>query len=363
MESVRTLVIDPGSFSWKVGFSDCTTPSVVNTIVSRDAATNETVVGDYNLEGNANYKHFYPVESSIFTNWNEIETLLNHVFNEELKIDPAELRMLFADSPVCGPKANREKLTEIMFEQYHVKEYSLLPHPTLSAIACNTSTAMVFNCGESVNYAIPIYEGIPLYHAFTANYTAGRDLTNYLSRLISTKLNVTFPRHIVRKLKEFTFLPSERTISNNEATQKVTIERTQIELDSECLWSPEILFDPRLVDPTSEDKGIANVLCESLAKCGEEKEFYSESIILTGGSTLVPGFVERLKNELQILMPGSNIKIQAPLERAFLSWAGGCKVASNPKFANVFVTPEDYEESGPSIYSRKCFLVVEEGNI
>src|SRR3990167_186579 len=344
----RTITIDPGTFSWKVGFTDCTTPTVVNTLVSR-AATGETVVGDYTLEGNANYKHFYPVKSSLYSDWDEIDTLLNYTFAEVLKIDPAEFRVLVADSPICGPNSNREKLTEILFEKYRVKAFTLVTHPTLSTLACGTRTAMVLNCGESMNYAIPIYKAAPFYKGFAANNTAGRDLTAYLSMLTANKANAVIPRHIARKLKEFTFLPPVRAQYNNVATQTVTIDKgTQIELDSECLWSPELLFNPSLNAPNAGDKGIAKVLYESLVKCGEKKELFAESIILTGGTTLIPGFVERLKNELQILMPGSNLKIHAPLERAFLSWAGG-QVISH--FKTLFVTREQHEEKKLPIYS------------
>ncbi|GAA5865669.1 hypothetical protein JCM5353_005177, partial [Sporobolomyces roseus] len=55
------------------------------------------------------------------------------------------------------------------------------------------------------------------------------------------------------------------------------------------------------------------------------------NIVVTGGTTLLPGFIDRLQGELQGLAPGMKIKIHAPsssAERTHSSWLGGSILAS-----------------------------------
>ena len=54
------------------------------------------------------------------------------------------------------------------------------------------------------------------------------------------------------------------------------------------------------------------------------KTLYS-NIVLSGGSTLFPGFGDRLLNEIKRLAPKDvKIKISAPPERKYSTWIGMC---------------------------------------
>lgn len=81
------------------------------------------------------------------------------------------------------------------------------------------------------------------------------------------------------------------------------------------------------------------------------------NIVVVGGPTLTPGFLDRLQYEL-MRMPLGNAKpkIEAPgslVGRKYSSWLGGSILASLGTFHQLWVGREEYMESGKSVINRK----------
>lgn len=72
---------------------------------------------------------------------------------------------------------------------------------------------------------------------------------------------------------------------------------------------------------------------------------------------MFPGIADRLQKELTALAPSSvKIKVVAPPERKYSVWIGGSILASLSTFQNMWVSKEEYDESGPGIVHRSTFL-------
>jgi actin-related protein len=119
--------------------------------------------------------------------------------------------------------------------------------------------------------------------------------------------------------------------------------------------APEALFQPSLIG--LESTGIHETTYNSIMKCDVDirKDLYA-NIVMSGGTTMYPGIADRMQKEITALAPSSmKIKIVAPPERKYSVWIGGSILASLSTFQQMWVSKQEYDESGPSIVHRKCF--------
>ena len=71
---------------------------------------------------------------------------------------------------------------------------------------------------------------------------------------------------------------------------------------------------------------------------------------------MYPGISDRMYKEITGLAPSSmKVKIIAPPERKYSVWIGGSILASLSTFQQMWISKQEYDESGPSIVHRKCF--------
>eukprot|EP01084_Bolivina_argentea_P037492 69360_1 len=61
----------------------------------------------------------YSIERGIVTRWDDMEEICHHSFYNELRIAPEEHAVILTEVPL-NPKANREKMTQILFEIFNV---------------------------------------------------------------------------------------------------------------------------------------------------------------------------------------------------------------------------------------------------
>ena len=55
----------------------------------------------------------YPIEHGVVTNWDDMVRIWHHIFYEELQVAPEEHPVLLTEAAL-NPKANREKMTEVL---------------------------------------------------------------------------------------------------------------------------------------------------------------------------------------------------------------------------------------------------------
>jgi len=85
------------------------------------------------------------------------------------------------------------------------------------------------------------------------------------------------------------------------------------------------------------------------------KDLYG-NVVMSGGTTMFNGIADRMQKELTALAPSTmKIKIIAPPERKYSVWIGGSILASLSTFQQMWISKQEYDESGPSIVHRKCF--------
>jgi len=365
------IVIDNGSGVCKAGYAGQETPSAVfPSIVARPktkggvGVTKDIYVGGevQKLRGVLSLK--YPIDHGIVTDWGDMEKIWHHSFFNELRVRPEEHPVLLTEAPL-NPKANRERMTQIMFETFHVPGMYVAIQAVLSLYAATKTTGVVMDCGDGVCHSVPIYEGYAMPHAILRLDFAGRDITEYLMTILSERgyaFNNSAEREIVREIKEkvsYVALDFEEEMKGFEKGDVSTVDYTLpdgniIQIGNERFRCAEVLFQPHLIG--KEANGIHETTYESIMKCDVDvrKELY-KNVVLSGGTTMFPGVTERMEKELKTLVPPSmRVNVVAPPDRKYSVWLGGSILSSLESFQQMWITGLEYQDYGPHIVHKKC---------
>lgn len=371
----QPVVIDNGSAILKAGYSGEDRPnflehSIVGSPRQGNVNENKTNKDDTHVGSSAQARKAAlqlrrPIDHGIVKNWDDMELIWDHVFKEKLKLkDVDEHPVLITEAPL-NPKSNRDRISELLFESFGVQALYVANPAVLSLYASGKTTGCVLECGDGYSCSVPVYEGYTLKSSIKRLDLGGRDLTEQLQLQLrkSTGLNLTTSgeMELVRLIKEkscyvATDPVAEEDMCDFEGDQmglKFKLpDGNSITLNKDRFQVPEILFQSTEI--SSELNGVPEIIWQTVSKVDIDlrSQLWSQ-ILLSGGTTMLKGFGNRLVQELDKLnQKRSKVKIWAPPERKYTSWIGGSILAELSTFQKILVTKSQWQEDHGVIHSK-----------
>ena len=357
-----TVVLDTGSGDVKAGFSgeDCPTvefrPLVGRYRHSRTSVTvpglgnHSSLVGETVHQYRSALSVTNVLEAANVPNYLNMEQILAHSF-DLLDVDPSQHSVLLSD---LGTVPAKEVTCQVMFETFQSPSLHLEHPAVLSLYGSGRCTGLVFLSGEGTTLLYPVYEGFTISTGVSRHSVTGGDLTNNLQKLLQARSDLTPANFrdlgLVREMKErvcSVAMDYRQETEVNIFTRSYRLPDGQIiKVGNERFLCPEAFFQPSLLG--KEDPGVHQTLYNSIQSCDLDvrRSLYS-NIIMSGGSTLFPGFSDRLMKEMSELTPRLlKPKIHNIPWRKYLVWTGGSIYSSISSYKAGFVSKEEYEEHG-----------------
>ncbi|KII95776.1 hypothetical protein PLICRDRAFT_96688 [Plicaturopsis crispa FD-325 SS-3] len=346
-----------------------------------------------------------PVKDGLIYDFNPIPALISHALKDVMRCEPSEHPILVTE-PAWNTVANRERMAEIMFEEFDVPAFYIANTGVLNAFAAGKGSALVIDVGQNMASVTPVVDGFVLRkglvssalpklvhaharHVLTAPTHTRRGIDLYPHQLIASKLPVepgAPPRFTLREDRIAGTTDSWKlwyeTKEIDEWIQSVAgvldqgwndqyvlaaqrpVRQYEFPTGYNTYFGPErfnvgeqfFFHSQALASNPNLPKNMPALLAESLRACDPDlRQVLMGNVVLTGGGSLFAGFSERLNNELSRNF--SHVKIHAPgnpTERRYGGWLGGSILASLGTFHQLWISKEEWQEHGKNIVGQRC---------
>ncbi|KAL6058307.1 Actin, aortic smooth muscle [Balamuthia mandrillaris] len=358
------LVIDVGSSCLYAGHAGGNLTHIVPSLVGRPKfqllSVGSSSKGEY-VGGKAQHmRHLlslaYPVQNGVVRNWDDMELLWRHCFYGQLRVFPEEHPVLLTEA-IHNPLANREKMVQLMFETFEVPATYVASQPLLVMMAEDVSTGLSLCIGDGVLQAMPLYEHYILEHGTRRKDLAGSALTDFLRELLLERghdhTSTTAEREVIREIKErMCYVALDFEAEMSKAAMTIECEKSYelpdgqvITLGNERFRCAEPLFQPnKLLDTDMLTDGVHKIVYDAVMQCPiDTRKDLLSNIVVAGGTSMLPGFEERLVKELTALLRANSVCKQHSV------FYGGSALCSLSTFEDRWLDKETYEEYGPAV--------------
>ncbi|EME41639.1 hypothetical protein DOTSEDRAFT_90432 [Dothistroma septosporum NZE10] len=359
-----------------------------------------------------------PVEKGYIVNWEGEKAIWERtIFDKrsELLCNPRDVNLILTEA-ASAPTALQRNADEIVFEEFEFASLWRTVAPGLNAFAAGAlgergahagaavETLLVVDAGHSHTTITPLFHGQPLQQACRRLDLGGKLLTNHLKDQLSRTMDMHREEWICQEIKEDVCYVSAdsgdfarslervwrggqkdpREVDASIVVDYVLPDYEQLKrgfarphdpskgakmrrlgiggasemvlpVGNERFTVPEVVFTPS--DIGMQQEGIAGTIMQSLAALPEGLwQSFLANILVVGGTSKLPGFVERLEADLRSKIDDSYLvrvaRAEDPLKNV---WLGGAQIAQNEDLLkSLVVTKAEYFEHG-DLWTRRRF--------
>ncbi|NVM46704.1 MAG: hypothetical protein HWN79_17495 [Candidatus Lokiarchaeota archaeon] len=380
------LILDVGSDNFRLGwaggdFPDLIAPSVyvdiTDYLFSSSIIASDTINGleDIFLDKNSQthlvghdalkYQNILNVrEFSKESNYNILLKFFYHYYQHlNIKEELQFKQPLIIITPFYKSELEKTKLQEIFFNSLDFPYILFLPETQAILSTLQKTSGVIVNIGESYTYISTIFHGFTNIMARDMFPITGTDITKYFLNLIlsknSAKQNIYIDKRIAKEIKNLLSLcvldpDGEKKRVKEGLTKYDRVvdlpDGNKLNLNSERFLLSEPLFDPKIIHV--DFMSIAETIAKAVKSW--DRENWGDllaNVVLSGGSSLIPGFGERLELELQQhfsekLRP--QIKVVAASGRENMGWIGASVLYSKDQLKKGWIqNPNHYDSDKP----------------
>ncbi|XP_022158964.1 actin-related protein 8-like [Momordica charantia] len=322
-EAPGTVIIDGGSGYCKFGWSKYSCPS----------------------GRSATFLEFGNIESPMYPRLRHFFATIYSRMRVKTSFHPVVVSL-----PIChyddteSAKASRQQLKEaihsVLFDM-NVPSVCAVNQATLALYAARKTSGIVVNVGFQVTSIVPILHGKVMRKVGVEVVGLGAlKLTGYLRELMQQN-NIQFESmYTVRALKEnlcYVAEDYEAELSKDTQASFEAAGEGWFTLSKERFQTGEILFRPRMAGVRAMGLHEAVVLCMDHCHAAELTcdDSWFKTVVLSGGSSCLPGLAERLQKEVYGLLPSSmanGIRVIPPPYGADTAWFGARLISNLSTF-------------------------------
>ncbi|ETV76003.1 hypothetical protein H257_09954 [Aphanomyces astaci] len=337
-----------------------------------------------------------PIERGYVVNW----TLQGDIWQEALTVDPDATLLL--TTPVFTPEKLLHTQDEVVFEEFHMAGMANVIPQAMVPLTLSSSSPVhvIVDVGFSATHIVPWIDGSIVWAGVRRLNVGGKLLTNYLKECVSFRQwNMMDSFDLINDVKEAVCrcslefdkdMKAYATSSGPSTTTSTTtasITPTHptplvqqwalpdfvhsyqgklvtpttdlpphvqvLRVGVECFAVPEVLFHPS--DIGIDQEGIAGGIADAIAACPPFVQgLMYQHIVVTGGSSKFPHFIDRLRVDLRPLVPAEYaLHVTLHDDPVGAVWRG-CQAFANTRTfkEEAVVTKEEYMEMGSAALYR-----------
>lgn len=291
------------------------------------------------------------------------QTALQGIFEKifkDLALEPNDFEVQLS-VPRSFNERTKHSIAGMLFEEFGVRSVNMAHQTTFAFYAYNAKSGIMVDLGERMDI-VPIVDGYKLQAGVSRSPVGGKELRSKLQHYLLGR-NYSLTSFIDSYVTRFAIenlaymsrnfdMELEKYSDNPESIDK-SIEvapghchdapvRT-LEIGSERFEACEGLFKPELWG--LDQAGVHVLVHKAIKECGMDvRKEMTQSIFLSGGLTLIPGFRKRLELEIEKLTPVKP-RVHASPYRYHAAYLGACVHALGDAFRETRITRTEWTQS------------------
>ncbi|KAK8890812.1 hypothetical protein M9Y10_028011 [Tritrichomonas musculus] len=272
------------------------------------------------------------------------------------KPEPVDLRIVLTNPPYASKK-HMSYIAQATFELLDADSLIMKPPALYSLIQFSLPTCICLDVGYDVTHIVPIQHNFVCAPAVMKSFAAGSALDLFTSA----------DQFGVYNVKTWQEMEQARKKKEEFAFSSLDFEKDLDDENPYPVTCGELLFNPSLFEAaTPEDKepderistlmeepSLAEFIKKSIETCDlQNRGTLWNNIIISGGSSKMKGFRERLKADLEEIAPSeAKVTLRFPEDPILAPWLGE-KLSINFSKSEPWLNRSEYEEDPDAVFHK-----------